>query len=81
MGRKKGKVEEWVKTVFYRGLKEYVILIKHREKGIEVLKPIKVSEIIDIRSGYLILSDGTPIPLHRVVEVRDEAGSIIYSRL
>ncbi|MEM2235396.1 MAG: DUF504 domain-containing protein [Desulfurococcaceae archaeon] len=81
MGRKRGKVEEWVRTVFYKGFKEYVVLIKHREGRVEVLKSIKVCEIVDIRGNYLILSDGTLIPLHRVVEVRNETGSIVYSRL
>ncbi len=81
MGRKRGSVEKWVRIIFYKGLKDYVVLIKHRERGVEVLKPIRVSEIADVRGGYLVLSDGTLIPLHRIVEVRDESGLVVYSRL
>jgi len=81
MGRRKGDIEYYLKKVFFHGPREnYVVFIKYRVGGVEEYRPIPVSLIDDVRGGYIIVG-GDKIPFHRVVEIRDRNGLIIYTRL
>jgi uncharacterized protein (UPF0248 family) len=80
MGRRKGEIEEVLKRIFFAGKREdYIVLIIDRSPEGEALKPIPAASIEDIRGGYIYVKDNV-IPFHRVVEVRDVKGNIIYSR-
>lgn len=81
MGRRRGEIEEWLKRIMWGGGREnYVIYIRHRSMdGIEDLKPIYGEEISDIRHGYIVVGEDY-IPFHRVVEIRDKKGNIVYRR-
>ncbi|MEM1762005.1 MAG: RNA repair domain-containing protein [Desulfurococcaceae archaeon] len=81
MGRKRGKIEEWLKRVFFSGRgDQYVVFIKHRTDGEEILKPIPGDEISDVRGGFVYVKAGEVIPYHRVVEIRRKNGEVVYRR-
>ncbi len=80
MTRKRGEIEEWVRRVFFGGDRDrYIIFVRYREEGEENLVPIPASIISDVRRGYIIIGD-TMIPFHRVVEIRDSDGRLLYRR-
>lgn len=81
MGRKRGEIEYWLKRIFFTGRSgDYVIFIKHRENNIEGVKPVPGLLLSDIRGGYMYLKTGEQIPFHRVVEIRDKNGKVVYRR-
>jgi len=81
LGRKRGEIEEWLRRIVWGGFKdEYVVYIRfRREDGVEELYPIPATHITDLRHGYMYVH-GEPIPLHRVVEIRDKNGVVVYRR-
>ncbi|MEM1701130.1 MAG: RNA repair domain-containing protein [Desulfurococcaceae archaeon] len=73
-------MEKWLKRIFFGSRKEdYVIYIKFREENIETLRPIPGQLIDDIR-GNCIITGNEVIPFHRVEEIRNINGKIIYKR-
>lgn len=81
MGKKRGEIENWLRRIFFTGRSsEYTIFVRHRENGEENVKPIPGDIIIDIRGGYIFTRAGDQIPFHRVVEIRDKKGEIVYKR-
>ena len=81
MGRRRGDIEKWLRRIMWgEDRSQYVIYIRHRSaEGIEGLKPIYGEEIDDIRHGYIIIGEEY-IPFHRVIEIRDKNGNIVYKR-
>ncbi|WP_440059202.1 DUF504 domain-containing protein [Thermogladius sp. 4427co] len=80
MGRKKGSIEEALKRVFYSGHRDkYVVYVLNRTPLGVGVKPIHVKDIDDIRGGYIYVKNDV-IPYHRVVEIRDINGNIIFAR-
>ena len=80
MGRKRGEIEIWLRRVFFGGDREkYIIYVRFREAGEEKLLPIPVKLIDDIRRGYIYVGD-TMIPYHRVAEIRDRNGKVLFRR-
>lgn len=80
MGRKRGEVEEWLKRVFFGGKKEdYVVLVKFRLDGEELLRSIPGELIRDVRGGCIYVGEDC-IPFHRVVEIRTKKGEVVYKR-
>jgi len=81
MVKKRGEIENWLKRIFFSGDKNsYVVLVKHRCDGEEILKPIPGHLIRDIRGGYIYVESGETIPYHRVMEIRKKDGELVYSR-
>jgi len=81
VGRRRGEVEEWLKRVFFGGKRsEYVVYIRFRTNIGEEYRPLPVDFIDDVRRGYIIVGEDK-IPFHRVVEIRDKSGKILYTRL
>ncbi len=63
------------------GASNYEIGVRHRELGIgEKIVYIRFSRIKDVGRWALELDDGSSIPYHRIVEVRNERGVIIWRR-
>ena len=81
LGRRRGDIEKWLRKIMWGSDKsKYIVYIRHRSlEGVEDLKPIYGEEIDDIRHGYII-TGGEYIPFHRVVEIRDKNGNIVYKR-
>ncbi len=78
---RRGMIEEWLKRIRFGGRpEEYIVVIRYRgEKGEELLE-IPGRFIEDVRRGYFYVG-GEPIPFHRVVEIRDKRGKILFSRI
>lgn len=80
MTRRRGEIEEWVKRVFYGGERDkYVIYVRWREEGVEELVPIPCNMITDVRRGYIVVGEAM-IPFHRVEEIRDTSGRLLFKR-
>ncbi len=80
MHRKRGEIEKWVRRIMFAGeKKKYIIYIKHRTEEGEELRAIPGEIIDDVRRGYIIIGDEM-IPFHRVEEIRDVNGKLLYSR-
>jgi len=81
VGRRRGEVEEWLKRVFFGGKRsEYIVYIRFRTNTGEEYRPLPGDFIDDVRRGYIIVGEDK-IPFHRVVEIRDKSGKILYTRL
>jgi len=63
------------------GASDYEIGVRHREGGVgERIVYIKFSRITSVGRWALELDDGVSIPYHRVVEVRDGKGAVVWRR-
>jgi len=81
MGRKRGEIENWLRRIVFGGKKsEYVIYVRFRVDGEEVLRPIPGELIDDLRGGYMYVKDDI-IPIHRVAEIRDRNNRLLYRRI
>lgn len=80
MTRRKGEIEEWLKKIFFGGRKnDYVVYVKYRDEGVDVLKPLPGEFITDVRRGYIFIGEDQ-VPFHRVVEIRLKNGRLVYRR-
>ena len=80
MGKKRGAIEEQLRRIIYGGkCPDCTILVVDRTKTVGY-KEIPVSAIVRVTQSYLILKDGTLIPLHRVLGVKNKHGKIIWRR-
>ncbi|ADG91341.1 DUF504 domain-containing protein [Thermosphaera aggregans] len=80
MTRRKGEIEEWLKKIFFGGRKnDYVVYVKYRYEGVDVLKPLPGEFITDVRRGYIFIGEDQ-VPFHRVVEIRLKNGKLVYRR-
>ncbi|MFZ8791743.1 MAG: DUF504 domain-containing protein [Thermosphaera aggregans] len=80
MTRRKGEIEEWLKKIFFGGRKDdYVVYVKYRDEGVDVLKPLPGEFITDVRRGYIFIGEDQ-VPFHRVVEIRLKNGKLVYRR-
>lgn len=79
---RRSEIRSVIKRLLYEDRREYVIMYRHRrDTGGETLRPLKVYMIDRVDSWAIHLKDGfTTIPLHRVVEVRDEEGRVFWRR-
>jgi len=78
--KKRGEIEVWLRKIFFgMDRDKYVLVIKHRNNFEEGYRFIPFSSIKDIRRGYIYIGEDA-IPFHRVVEIRNIDGEVIYSR-
>ena len=80
MGKKRGAIEEQLRRMVY-GNKciNCIILVVDRTKTIGY-REIPVSIVAKVTQSYLVLRDGTIIPLHRILCIKDEHGNVIWKR-
>ncbi len=79
--RRRSLIRQVILRFKLAGAGDYEVGIRHREPGVgERIVYIKFSRIRVVGSWALELDDGSSIPYHRVVEVRDERGSVIWRR-
>lgn len=78
VGRKRGGLREAIAQLYYSGKRGSVVIV---ERGTATgLRRLSLEDVERLGRGYLVLVDGTIIPLHRVVMVLDEKGDVVYSR-
>ncbi len=78
VGRKRGGLREAIAQLYYSGRRGYVVIV---ERGTHTgLRRIRLENIEKLGRGYIVLVDGTIIPLHRVVKVLDDEEKVVYSR-
>lgn len=79
MARGRSGVWEAVARLYYRGQGGSVVIVERG--GASGLRRISLEEVTELRRGFLLLRDGTVVPLHRIVYVEDGEGRRVYSRL
>ncbi|HIC98240.1 MAG TPA: DUF504 domain-containing protein [Pyrodictiaceae archaeon] len=80
MSKKRGIIEEQLRRIIYGGkCSNCTILVIDRRKT-SGYREIPVNAVSRVSQSYLILKDGTLIPLHRVLGVKDENGNIVWKR-
>ena len=78
VGRKRGGLIEAIAQLYYSGKRGYIVIV---ERGTATgLRQISLESIEKLKRGYIVLVDGTIIPLHRIVMVLDERGDTVYAR-
>ena len=79
-GRKRGRrgrvYEELARIIHSPGVEtgSYTVVVEERGAATG-LREIPLDQVAVLKRGYLVLRDGTVIPLHRVVEIRGPGGS------
>ncbi len=80
--RKRSRIKQEINKMIFTGKKNYVIVYidRSRDTGIR-LRELPISKVARVTEWALYLDDDyTVIPLHRVVEIRDREGRIIWRR-
>ena len=82
MARRRSVIRSWVNRILHQGLAGYRIMYLDRGEGGEArLRPLEPSRIARVTGWAVYLDDGyTVIPLHRIVEIRDERGRVVWRR-
>lgn len=82
MARRRSRIRDLIRWLLYkRALSYKVIYIDRDSGGSSSLREISVGRIASIGPWAMHLDDGiTTIPFHRVVEVRDDRGNVVWSR-
>ena len=71
---RRGRVYEELSRVIHGGRGGYVaVVIEERGAG-GGLRDIPLGRVARLARGFLVLDDGTVIPLHRVVGLRERGG-------
>ena len=76
---RRGEIREAIARLYYQGRSGYVVIAERGSRSSGV-RSIPLESVERLGRGYLVLRDGTIIPLHRVLEVVDERGRTIYRR-
>ncbi|GAB6148733.1 DUF504 domain-containing protein [Stetteria hydrogenophila] len=84
MARRRSRIRQEVNRVLYSGdPSRYVIVYIDRdpETGRQSLRELPAARVVRASEWALLLDDGdTVIPLHRVVEVRERGGRVVWRR-
>ncbi|MEB3816515.1 MAG: RNA repair domain-containing protein [Desulfurococcales archaeon] len=83
MAKKRSIIRQQINKILYSNKKEkYIIYYIDRPPGMGItrLASVNASRVIKATEWAMILDDDTVIPLHRVVEIRDESGRLVWSR-
>lgn len=82
MGRRRSRIKQEINKLIYTSKSSYriVFIDRTRETGAR-LRELPVERIERVTEWAIYLDDGdTVIPLHRIVEVRDEDGVTVWRR-
>lgn len=82
MAKRRSVIRSWVNKLIHAGLHGYrIIYVDRGEDGEARLRPLDPSRITRVTGWALYLDDGeTVIPLHRIVEIRDDRGRVVWRR-
>ena len=80
MARRRSRIREAINRALHTG-GDYIVYYRHRdpERG-EVLRGVGIGEVSRVTGWAMELRGGDTIPLHRVVEIRDSSGRVVWRR-
>lgn len=73
---RRGRVYEELARLIHGGRGGYVAVVIEERGGTTGLRDIPLERIARLARGFLVLDDGTVIPLHRVVGLREQGGGV-----
>jgi uncharacterized protein (UPF0248 family) len=82
MAKRRSEIRQAINKAIYTGHHDYrvVYIDRTRERGAQ-LKSIEARRIAKVTAWAIYLDDDwTVIPLHRIVEIRDAKGRVIWRR-
>ncbi len=77
---RRGAIREWVNRARYWDRSLQIYYVDRDPVAGERLRRLDSSRITRVTGWAVYLDDDTVIPLHRIVEVRDREGRIVWSR-
>jgi uncharacterized protein (UPF0248 family) len=82
LARRRSRIREAINRAIHTGMAHRLrVVYRHRVEGVgERLVEIPLSMVVKVDSWALHLAGGDVIPLHRVVELRDEKGRVVWRR-
>jgi uncharacterized protein (UPF0248 family) len=84
VARRKSRIRQEINRILYSGHpNDYFVYYIDRPPGLGTvrLSSFKASRVIKATEWAVVLDDGeTVIPLHRIVEIRDSSGRVVWSR-
>jgi uncharacterized protein (UPF0248 family) len=84
VARKRSRIRQEINRVLYSGNPDnYFVYYIDRPPGLGVvrLSSFRASRVTKVTEWAVVLDDGeTVIPLHRIVEIRDSSGRVVWSR-
>ena len=80
LAKRRGAIREWVNRVIYTGGGYQLMYVDRDPVAGERLRRLEVERIVKVTGWAVYLDDDSVIPLHRIVEVRDSEGRVVWSR-
>ena len=81
MGKRRSVIKSLIKWIASDDSKrEYTVVYIDRGSGGAALKELKASDITYVDRWAFHTKDGDTIPFHRVVEIKDSSGNVVWSR-
>jgi len=80
LARRRSAIREWVNRVLYAGGGYQIMYVDRDPVAGERLRRLEVERIVRVTGWAVYLDDDSVIPLHRIVEVRDHEGRVVWSR-
>lgn len=84
MTRRRSRIRQEINRILYSGNPDnYHVYYIDRPPGLGVvrLSSFRASRVVKVSEWAVILDDEeTIIPLHRIVEIRDSSGKVVWSR-
>ncbi|MEB3844425.1 MAG: RNA repair domain-containing protein [Desulfurococcales archaeon] len=80
MARKRSIIKSMVRRALYQLEGRFKVCYVSREEVGEKLVCVPGGRIVHSDSWAIYLEDDTAIPYHRIVEIRDETGRLLWSR-
>jgi len=77
---RRGRVYEALARLIHGGRGGYVAVVIEERGGVSGLRDIPVDRVARLARGFMVLDDGTVIPLHRVVGLRGVGGELLPLR-
>jgi uncharacterized protein (UPF0248 family) len=81
LARRRSLIRQAILRFKLAGADDHEIGVIHRESGVgERVVYIKLSRVVNVGRWALELDDGRSIPYHRVIEIRDGRGFVVWRR-
>jgi len=79
--KRRSLIRSAIMRYWVAGVRGYKVGFKHRDVGVgERIVFIDMGRIVALGRWALELDDGSSIPYHRVVEIRDDKGVVVWRR-
>jgi len=80
LGRRRSEIRQLINRILYTGWSVRVYYVDRDPVRGERLAVLPLERVSRVTGWAVVLDDETVIPLHRIVEVRDLEGRIVWSR-